>query len=625
MKRLAAIVIVLVLLCLGALAALPFLISPEAVRASVIDRAAQLTGREISFSDTPRVTFSPFLGIAINNVIVKDPNAGPDDPALLQMERLEGSLDVTAALFGEVRMRSYRLLRPRFRLTRREDGNGSWNLQRGKIEEVLSQAREARAGQEETATPDLTGVSNLRFGSFQIVDGTLEYENRETDSKEIFTGINAEISWPNSTARLVSNGAVIWRGEAFRYDLRTPSPLLLIAGGQAPLEFRLQSNALNLSFAGSANTLADLYLAGEVGATSPSLRRLAGFFGEPIQPGSTFAALSLNGALKGTISQLQLNDAVISIDDNRGRGALRLSTAEDQKPSISGTLAFSEFDLSPYLLSLRQEISLGRQRIPGAELLELLNVDLRLSAGTANVGDVPLSEFALALSIQDSQASFDIGNARIFDGTLVGSLDLRRLEDKASVEVKATLSNFNASTFSAALAENRFSVGGRGKGQLRINATGASGIELLNTLRGTTTFVFENGAINGVDLEILRNTALDPNADTDSLELFGQSPFTRFGGEIGFSSNSAWIRSLDVEGGTVAAAIGGRMAVDLSAIALRLSLGPSASGITEPKTHQSTYDALVFIGGSAENPLVTRGPILPGDTRSSDTAPANEE
>ena len=623
MRRIAALIVIAAIVVAGGLAALPFLVSPEAVRESVIDQAALLTGKEISFSDTPQITFSPFLGIAISNVVIKDPEGSPDEPALLQMERLEGRLDIGAALLGEVRVRSYRLLRPRFFLSRQENGTGSWEIERGEIGQVLVQAREARAGQEATATPDLSNVNDLRFGLFEVVDGTVEYEDHKTGRKEFFTGINAEISWPNSSARLVSNGALIWRGEAFRYNLRTPSPLLLIAGGQAPLEYRLQSNALDLNFKGSANTLSDLYLAGQINATSPSLRRLAGLFGKSVQPGATFAKLSLQGSLQGTMSQLQLNDAAVSIDGNQGSGALRLSTGTDQKPLISGTLAFSSLDLYPYLLSLRQEISLGGQRIPGAELLELINADLRLSAGTASVNNVQMSEFALALSILGSEASFDIGNARLFDGTLVARLDLRRLEDKASVTAKATLSNFNASAFSSALAENRFSIGGRGNGQVRIDAVGASGLELVNGLRGTTSFVFENGAINGVDLEILRNTAVDPNADTDSLELFGQSPFTSFAGEIGFSSNSAWIRSLELEGGTVAAAVGGRMAVDLSAIALRLSLGPMTNGAIDAETKQRRYDALVFVGGSAENPLVTRGPVLPEDLRPGSALPAD--
>ena len=94
MKRFVISAAILIASLAGLIGALPFFVSSDAVREQILKQAVQVTGREMSFREAPRVLFNPFLGIEINSVIFEDPFAGPDDPPLLQMDRLRGQLDL---------------------------------------------------------------------------------------------------------------------------------------------------------------------------------------------------------------------------------------------------------------------------------------------------------------------------------------------------------------------------------------------------------------------------------------------------------------------------------------------------------------------------------------------------
>ena len=126
MKKIAAIIIVAIGLVALGFVALPLLVSSEAVRETMIERARQITGREMQFTGTPEITFYPFLGIELNNVTFRDAYGPKDAPPLLQMPVLNGKLSVTAALSGSIEVTEFHFVRPVFNLSVYETGRTNW-------------------------------------------------------------------------------------------------------------------------------------------------------------------------------------------------------------------------------------------------------------------------------------------------------------------------------------------------------------------------------------------------------------------------------------------------------------------------------------------------------------------
>jgi AsmA protein len=611
MKRIFYTIAAVLALTVTAFGALPLLVSSEAVRIRILEQARLLTGREMSFRDEPKVLFSPFLGIEVNSVIFEDPAARDDVPPLLQMEKLRGKLDLLPALLGRVSVGSYQLVRPRFHF-RRANGVGNWNFPGGRIHEAVAALVRSRSTGTGPGGAQTADGERFSLGEFEIVDGTVEYIGGGEEGRETLTNINTRLVWTNSAAPLFATGRSIWRNEAFSFSARIDNPLMLMAGGSAQSEFELKSGAFNTRFSGLANTIADLHLSGSVAFDSPSIRRLAKFFGHDMQPGSMLSGFIAQGMLNGTLRQLQLSEATFALDGNRGRGVLQLARPRGRKTTINGTLAADTLDFSPYLAAYRQDIAIGKKSLPALELLNLLDMDLRISAGAANLDGVTLSDFAASISISSAAAVLNVGNAGLFGGVLVGKLELARGKTAPEMKLEGSLANFDARALTERLPGRRFGLSGTGNGEVTLHSHGTSGRELIENLTGTSRFSVANGALSGADLALLWKAAAAGESGSREFELAGLTPFVSLGGKVGFDRRHAWIKEATLEGPTVSAQAAGRTGIGLAAVALRLHLDrPGAGGDEVAGMHLSGDGEQLFVGGTIGAPLVTRMPNYP--------------
>lgn len=612
MKRFVISAAILIASLAGLIAALPFFVSSDAVREQILKQAVQVTGREMSFREAPRVLFNPFLGIEINSVIFEDPFAGPDDPPLLQMDRLRGQLDLFSAIFGRADIKLFQFIRPKFNFRIYENGSVGWHFPEGKVWDVLEMARSQSPVQEGEQVTQTSELPVVKLGEFEIVDGIIEFEDRSTQSRETITNINARIIWPDTASPLRISGASIWRDEAFEYSLASQEALMLFSGGGTALEFTAKSGAFTTSFAGIANTLSDLHLSGDIHFAAPSLRRILNFMGETVLPGSTLAEFEAVGKMTGTLRQVQLNDATISLDGNQGSGVLQIAKRKPGKVLVNGTLAFDAIDFTPYLSALRQDIAIGKNTIPASDLLQLADMDLRLSAIHATVDKVSLTNFAASLSVQDNRSVFNIGNANLYGGTLVGEIGLAENGAVSDFQANAIYTGFDVALVNEALGKSQLHLSGLGKAQIKTESTGSAAIDLARNLKGQVQFEIADGVLSGIDMGTLRSAILSAQSGSDTLEPGGQTAFELLEGNIAFNRSSSWIRSMHLFASDVSTQIAGRSALDLSAIALRLRIGPPVEIAERPKLTEKGFnnDTLVLVGGSVDTPLVTWVPII---------------
>jgi AsmA protein len=515
-------------------------------------------------------------------------------------------------MFGSVEIDFFQFVRPKFNFRVYEDGSVGWHFPEGRVWDVLKQARNANQAIEGQQNQPVGDLPVVKLGEFEIIDGLIEYENRNSQTRETITNINAHIVWPNTASPLTMWGSGIWRDEAFDISVRSDKALMLFAGGGASLDFSAKSAALAMRFTGTANTLSDLHLSGDLQFSSPSLRRISHFLDRPVVPGSTLAGFEAKGKLTGTMRQMQLNDASISLDGNRGRGVLQIAERKPGRAFINGTLAFDAIDFTPYVSALQQDIAIGKNTLPAGDLLNLVDMDLRLSATQARLYGLKLSNFAASLNIQDNRALFNIGNANLFNGTLDGELALSEKDGMAGFNARAMFTDFDAERVNAALGTSRLRLQGKGKVEIQAASSGNAAIELARNLKGQAQFELSNGVITGIDLETLRSTVRAAPSGSESLEPGGQTPFEQLTGSIAFNNSSAWIRSMYLFAPSIAAQIAGRSAIDLSAIALRFRLGPPVDAEARIGLAGSGFpnDALVLVGGSVMNPLITWVPIV---------------
>ena len=605
MKRALLMLILLVCLTAAAIAALPLLVSSESVRQQILAQTAAITGREMSFRDLPRITFSPFLGIEIDNVVFKDPNAGELDPPLLQMAKLRGQIRVFPALLGRVEVTRFQFVRPSFNLRVYIDGKASWAFSDGQAWSVLEDARKALAAAQIGEQPELGNMRAVSIGRFEIIDGTLYYENRSTGRHETLTNINGHMIWPDTLSPWSVSGDCIWRAEAFEFSADSTRPLFLLAGDTVPVAAEIKSGAFSFGFKGEGNLLSDLYLSGDGQLLAPSIRRLASLFGKALPPGALLADFSIKGALEATPAKLGFTEADITLDGNSGRGALQLTFDDAKQPRIGGTISAKSLDFSPYL-AVPRDLA-GDDQADAGTLKPFLEtgLDLRVSAQSAKLDKLSVTDLAATLSVNNGAVLLEVGNATLLGGGLMAKIDIRNDGSKWQADGKAVANGTSDFLLPIGADKSHFSASGVADWDASFSSQGATLREVLQNRTGVIKASIVNGVFNGADFVQMYSLAQTQGDNLNLLKLEGRTAFSQINADISLNKNIALIRSLEIANSKVMTQISGQADIDQGGIAIRLVLtpGPAATAAVEAKS-----ETRLFMGGSLKTPLLTRDP-----------------
>ena len=506
---------VLVLLAL----ALPFLISSDAVRSSLLNRAQEITGREMQFNGDPRVSFSPFLGIEIRDVVFTSYNAGSDQNPILRMPILRAKLNFTAALRGQVTIDEFQFIQPEFNIRIFANGETNWAFPNGKVWRSLQEAKTVRETTETGTQPKIENLTDLNLGRFSVISGVINYQNDTSERNETITNFNGSLLWPNIKAGWTFNGEGIWRGDIVNMNLTAATPVMLMAGGSSKLNAQIKSETINVDFEGETNRFSDLFFIGKASATAPSLRKMIGFFGGQSGVGSNLLDFKASGNLSGTLKDLQIESAAISLDGNSYSGGLRFTNQLNKTNKISGTLASPVLDLTPYVTGLMSDAGLKGV----FDILNQAETDLRLSASTMQVGGLKLSNFAGGFMVKDKNVKLDIGNAGIGDGIIVGNLQAIQNGDVYEVSAKIDAAAIDIASMEALEFISGIRPVGKSDIKLQLTSNGKEFADLAKETNGDFSIGMKSGQLLGLNFGDIRSL-LNEATETQSNIRIGNSP-----------------------------------------------------------------------------------------------------
>lgn len=479
---------------------LPGIISSEAVRTNLMERAQEITGREMQFSGDAKVSFSPFLGIEINDVVFREAGSSSDAPPILSMPTLKGSISLAALLGGQIVIEEFQFVRPKFNLRIDSGGGSSWAFPDGVVWKSLEEARTIREDTPTGETPDVSRLSSINLGTFEVSDGVIVYDNAMNGRQETITNFNGRLVWPNTRAPWEFSGSGIWRGDVFNFQNTVERPVMLMAGGASPLAVRIGSEPVNIEFTGEANRFSDFYFSGPVKMSSPSLRRVVNLLGGDADSGSSLAAFAADGRISGTLGQMQLDDAVFSLDGNRSTGNLKLSQTESGLLKISGTLASSSVNLEPYLSRWKFPVD-GDIAPPRAPVFAQAEMDIRLSSARVVAGGITINEFAGGLmSRTQGTILIDIGNARIGEGLVVGTIETGVRNEEFVFKTDLDMAKIDLSRFRAFVPAFAIWPNGLSDVSANLEAYGKRLSDLAESMSGDLSISMQQGPLVGFDM-----------------------------------------------------------------------------------------------------------------------------
>ena len=494
MKRIITGTFVVLVIIAAFLAAVPFLVSSETVRNGITAKIEKLTGRNVSFKGDPSLSFSPFLGFEISDLELIDPLRPQEAIPLLKVEKVKAQINLLPALIGNVEITEYQFLRPRFFFKTYSDGSENWSFEKGAFDNALKIASNNRTNQTDTTIP------TIAIGNLVIKDGIFVYEDAIAGTSKTITSLNGKISWHDTQSELDISGNGIWQGEGITVNAIIEEPIKILSGGESRTFVELNSHPLSFTFDGLANMFASLFVKGDLNAQSPSISRLLEVFEIDLGGLSNSEDWNVSGILEATANSTNLSDATFVIGENTATGVIRLSKNELEKLKLDGTLAFEELDLVNSFNSLGFTNTSKTQ----PQLIKDLNIDLRVSSQTINVGTITLDNVAAALIADNEGWTFDIGDASAFNGKLVAKLGKRLANNKQQVFVDISASDMNSESISNLVGSKLISITGKTSFTTSLRTSKLNDGVLSSGLNGTFTGDFNSGTLAGINLlEIL--------------------------------------------------------------------------------------------------------------------------
>lgn len=511
MRRLVYVVAVGVLAALAGLAYLSSRVSDEAVQRAAAERVALLTGNRVEVRGATTISFFPLPRFEMRDVVLA-PRFTEKSVSVASIDVMRGSVAVFPLLTGQVTLKDFILVRPRINLAVDRRGRPNWTRARRddddeELAEGNSDLGSGGASGEEPALQDAP------LGSFRIRDGSLTYDSERTGTKQTITAIDATVSWARLGAPLAASGAVIWNGEAVRFDLAADTPLDFMNHGSSPTRIKFDSGVVDVDFEGKAHYTTDSQLEGTVTLSAPSARGLLRWIGTDLGAGPGLNAIDLSGTLNLIGKSLSLSDLSLNLDGNAAEGVVKVTLGEN-RTGLQGTLAVDVLDLGVYRTKTGNGDAdpaatpeTAMSTVVDLSVLNRVNVDLRVSAGSISYGDLVLGRSAGTITVRKGTIDLGVGEAELYGGMAQGTISAGPDPEGAQIKVALGISKTDIGPLLTALTGSA-RISGPTTARIDLSGTGRTVSDIVADLTGVAKLAISPGTIYGIDVEKLL-TALE--------------------------------------------------------------------------------------------------------------------
>jgi AsmA protein len=351
---------------------------------------------------------------------------------------------------------------------------------------------------------------------------------------------------------------------------------------------RHDSGLLTIRFDGSAKYGADLTYAGDLAIAAPDLKKLAAAAGTELPASDTvYKSFSMSGTTSGNTSDVRLSNAKIQFDGISGEGEARLGLGSG-KPKLAATLTTSAIDITPYATTAGAPPETEKQDGGGwgdtkvdLSPLNLADADLTLKAAGLKYQKFDFGPTNLLVALRDGRLVADLKQTTLFGGAGTATLVADGSSAAPAVGIKANIKDMALQNLLMASANFGYL---QGLGDLEINLTGSGQTlqALMGSLDGTGKVLFDEGTVQGVNLNQLVQGAQQMLTNRSlPLSAFGKDAKTQFQNlNASFSVANGVAAMQDLKFGNDLMTVSGGGSLNLGEQTLSLSLFPQLKNNT---------------------------------------------
>ena len=345
------------------------------------------------------------------------------------------------------------------------------------------------------------------------------------------------------------------------------------------VNFAHASGLLNLLFTGSAALKDQLTYAGDVTIAAPDLRKLAAAAGTQLPPGDIYKAFSLTGRTSGGTQDVLLKNATVTFDNVTGTGEAALSFGA--KPRLTGTLATSAIDVTPYAKASgapagKPAATTGWGATPiDLSPLRLVDADLTLKSKGIKFDKFDFGPSNVAVGLTGGKLIADLKQTSLFGGSGSARFVADGSSAKPGIELQAKMDKLALKDLLGAAA-GFTNLEGAGGHDIDLAGSGANLEALMSSLVGKGAITSDESVLKGVNLQELASAAV--NAFTSkkfsaaAISPIAQTRFDALQTNFVMADGVAILTDMNIDTGAMTIAAGG--ALDIGRQQLTLNLFP---------------------------------------------------
>ena len=523
------------------------------IRQTLADQVKAKTGRDLVVAGPAAFAFYPGLGVSLKDVSLSGP---PGSAAkLVKMAALDVNIKTLPLFNRQVEIRRLVLQKPVFDLRVDKAGKKNWDFA-----ELSEPVRYAQAGAEADTATDaepapgkplsakLANITHLEFDDVRIEDGTLRFTDERAGKTQEVKAVNVALALKSLNSPLTANGDLSWQGEKIDFDGKLSTVRSVLEEKPAKLNFNATNQHIAATYDGNVLIKDGADLEGQITAKSESVKALAKWLGTTLPPVSGFGPLSLAGNLKTNGNVTSLTNANLGLDGATAAGTVTVTTG-GVRPYVQANLKLSELDLNKYMTGAgviattapaaaapapkpatmpaaggtdqgddienllnapsgdqpAGKVYGATQRVGWSSealnlaLLGVADADAKLQVGRLLFQDIKVGQSALTVALKNRVMKTSFDDVQLYEGRGKGFLNVDGTGKAAAIGANFALDGLSALPFLKDAANIEW-LAGKAKLGLQLASTGASQLQLVESLNGKADFAFANGAIVGFNL-----------------------------------------------------------------------------------------------------------------------------
>ncbi|WP_413110531.1 AsmA family protein [Thaumasiovibrio sp. DFM-14] len=591
MKKLIVILLGIVITLVIALAALIALVDPNQFKPVIVEQVEENTGQTLVIDGELKWQWWPRLGLSMGETALRNPTEFTSTD-MLAFQTASLSVEVLPLFSRTLSVGELTLIAPQINVETLPDG-------RRNIDALLSSDEEEQTiddnesqgdsdpSQQAKEQPWSILLAGIRIEEARVMvidqqrDETLLIEPVTLNLSAFSPGEWAELAWhvgaQTADMQVESKGAMelLLQDDMQSFELRKVSSDITakmenftLTRAQLDIpSFRLaEPSVVNFSMVGETGGEAfDVKLATELNvSTNYDSLRLTNLDSQlaletkAVPSGQINATVSTDVELDLTTQQVALSELVAQVNDTQLAGVL--SVNYQQLPALRFDLSSPAIDLDDWVAesedkatepdskpatSNKPSTDSSASQEPDLSGLKGLDVKGRFSVAQFKGMGLAVNDINVDLAIQNGVLNVSKLAARLYGGSVNGSLQLDARAPVAKYQVKQHLDGVEVQPLLIDLAEND-SLSGTGRVDIALSGTGLSEAALRRNSRGTVALNLADGSVNGVNIaEMIREARATLKGQRDTyVEEERKTDFTALSGTISIANGVASNRDL---------------------------------------------------------------------------------